>query len=268
MDRKAVFFDADGTLYDIQKGVPDSTREAVARLREKGHLAFLCTGRSRSFVLDELESMRFDGIIAACGTYLEQNGTRLFSKEPDPETAWKSVEILRAHGMVPVMEGPDYMYFDKEEYTKEVDWFADLVERQLGDRYRPIHGNERSMKINKISAKVRPGSDPDEACRELADWYDPIRHFEGMAGGTVELVPKGFSKAVGIEAMCRIQGIDWKDTVIFGDSNNDLSMFQYAAVKVAMGNAPEKIKGLADYITDDMFHRGIENGLRGLGLLG
>ncbi|MFR6334025.1 MAG: hypothetical protein ACLUOI_38090, partial [Eisenbergiella sp.] len=185
MDRKACFL-MRTEHYMIFRRECLTAREAVARLRRRAiwpswHRA------GRSFVLDELESMRFDGIIAACGTYLEQNGTRLFSKEPDPETAWKSVEILRAHGMVPVMEGPDYMYFDKEEYTKEVDWFADLVERQLGDRYRPIHGNERSMKINKISAKVRPGSDPDEACRELADWYDPIRHFEGMAGGTVEL---------------------------------------------------------------------------------
>ena len=58
-----------------------------------------------------------------------------------------------------------------------------------------------------------------------------------------------------------------EDTIIFGDSNNDLAMFEYAAVKVAMGNGSEKIKALADYITQDMFHYGIRNGLEYLGLI-
>ena len=44
-------------------------------------------------------------------------------------------------------------------------------------------------------------------------------------------------------------------------------MFKYAAVKVAMGNGSEKIKALADYITQDMFHYGIRNGLEYLGLI-
>ena len=44
-------------------------------------------------------------------------------------------------------------------------------------------------------------------------------------------------------------------------------MFEYAAVKVAMGNGSEKIKALADYITQDMFHYGIRNGLEYLKLI-
>ena len=61
--------------------------------------------------------------------------------------------------------------------------------------------------------------------------------------------------------MCRSFGIEWEDTVVFGDSNNDLSMFEYAATKVAMGNGSPKIRELADYVTTDMFHYGIQNGL-------
>jgi Cof subfamily protein (haloacid dehalogenase superfamily) len=267
MDRKAVFFDADGTLYDIREGVPESAREALIRLREKGHLAFLCTGRSRSFVLEDLESLPLDGMIAACGTYGEYQGERLFSEGPSPEEAWRSVEILRAHGMIPVLEGPEYMYYDKEEYNGDVDWFADLIGRQLGDRYRPIRGNEGRLRINKISTKVRPGSDPEGAFRELGDLYEAISHSEGMAGGTIELVPRGFSKATGIRDICKRLGISREATVVFGDSNNDLSMFRYAQVRVAMGNATEKIRELADYVTADIFDQGIAKGLAAIGLL-
>ena len=83
----------------------------------------------------------------------------------------------------------------------------------------------------------------------------------------IELVPKGFNKAVGISAVCRLFDVPWEDTIVFGDSNNDLAMFEYAAVKVAMGNGSEKIKALADYITQDMFHYGIRNGLEYLKLI-
>ena len=50
MSRKAVFFDADGTVCDMKKGVPDSALEAIRALVNNGHEAWLCTGRSRAFV--------------------------------------------------------------------------------------------------------------------------------------------------------------------------------------------------------------------------
>ena len=76
------------------------------------------------------------------------------------------------------------------------------------------------------------GCDAEAACRELSKYYDIIRHESGsgIAGTTIELVPKGFNKAVGISAVCRLFDIPWEDTIVFGDSNNDLAMFEYAAV--------------------------------------
>ena len=269
MNRKAVFFDADGTLCDMEKGVPQSTKEALKKLRENGHDAWLCTGRSRAFVSRYLEELPFTGMISACGATIEKDGERLFNTEMPPEVAKKSVEILRRYGLVPVMEGADFMYYDKDEYNTDVNWYTDLITESLGSKWRPIRGNEDCMRINKISAKMIKGCDSEAACRELSEYYDIIRHESGsgIAGTTIELVPRGFNKAVGISAVCRLFDIPWEDTIVFGDSNNDLSMFEYAAVKVAMGNGSEKIKALADYITQDMFHYGIRNGLEYLKLI-
>ena len=267
--KKAVFFDADGTLCDMEKGVPQSTKEALKKLRENGHDAWLCTGRSRAFVSWYLEELPFTGMISACGATIEKDGERLFNKEMPPEVAKKSVEILRRYGLVPVMEGADFMYYDKDEYNTDVNWYTDLITESLGPKWRPIRGNEDCMRINKISAKMIKGCDAEAACRELSEYYDIIRHESGsgIAGTTIELVPKGFNKAVGISAVCRLFDVPWEDTIVFGDSNNDLAMFEYAAVKVAMGNGSEKIKALADHITQDMFHYGIRNGLEYLKLI-
>ena len=73
MNRKAVFFDADGTLCDMEKGVPQSTKEALKKLRENGHDAWLCTGRSRAFVSRYLEELPFTGMISACGATIERD---------------------------------------------------------------------------------------------------------------------------------------------------------------------------------------------------
>lgn len=268
MSKKAVFFDADGTICDIKKGVPKSTVEALSALAANGHGAWLCTGRSRAFVPGYLEQIPFTGMISACGATIEKDGVRLFNKEMPPEVARHSVEVLRRYGLVPVMEGADYMYYDKEEYNSSVNWYCDLITEALGPKWKPIRGNEDCMRINKISAKMLEGCDAAAACRELSVYYDIIRHESGsFAGTTIEMVPKGCNKAVGIAAVCRIFDIPWKDTVVFGDSNNDLSMFEYAATKVAMGNGSKRIKELADYVTTDMFHCGIQNGLTKLGLI-
>ena len=231
MDKKAVFFDADGTVCDIKKGVPESAIEAIRRLVNNGHEAWLCTGRSRAFVPWYLEQIPFTGMISACGATIEKNGQRLFNKEMPEEVAEKSVEILRRYGLVPVMEGADFMYYDMEEYTTEVNWYRDLITEALGDKWKPIRGNEKQMHINKISAKMQEGCDDEKACRELSEYYDVIRHENNsFVGTTIEFVPKGYNKAVGIAAVCRIFDIPWENTVVFGDSNNDLSMFEYAAV--------------------------------------
>ena len=68
----------------------------------------------------------------------------------------------------------------------------------------------------------------------------------------VELLPKYTDKGVAVDKLVKYMDITKERVMCVGDSNNDLSMFEYAAIKVAMGNGSPKIKALADYITADM----------------
>ncbi len=88
--KKAVFFDADGTICDIEKGTPASAVEAITKLVKNGHQAWLCTGRSRAFVrLSGTDP--FKGMISACGCTIEKMA-RLLTREMTTEAAWHSVE--------------------------------------------------------------------------------------------------------------------------------------------------------------------------------
>ena len=108
MKRKNIFFDADGTILDIEKGVPADTADALFQLKQNGHRIFLCTGRGRSYITSGVEKIGFDGMITNLGAYMEYHGKELFRREIDPETARKTLEILRANRFVPVLEGVEY----------------------------------------------------------------------------------------------------------------------------------------------------------------
>lgn len=88
------------------------------------------------------------------------------------------------------------------------------------------------------------GCDAEAACRELSEYYDIIRHESGsgIAGTTIELVPKGLTRQWGSRQCADSLIFRGRIPLCLGDSNNDLAMFEYAAVKVAMGNGSEKIK--------------------------
>ena len=71
---------------------------------------------------------------------LRKMAKRLFNKEMTTEEAWHSVEVLRKYGMIPVMEGADWMYYDKDEYNTDINWYADLITKALGGKWRPVKG--------------------------------------------------------------------------------------------------------------------------------
>ena len=226
---KCLFFDADGTILDIVKGTPEDTKLALQQLRKNGHKTFICTGRSNAFIPEYLmKEIGFDGLIANLGAYIEYNGTRVFEREMPTDLAWNTVEIIKANGFIPVLEGNDYMYYNLDEYTSDIDWFADLITQELGDY---------------------------------------IIHSGSCVGSTIEFVMKGCSKGLAISVMSNVLGYEKRDVIAFGDSNNDLPMFQAAGFKVAMGNGSKDLKSQADYVTGALEDGGIRQALEYLNLI-
>lgn len=261
MDRKAVFFDIDGTLWDEKGWIPDSTREAIRLLRERGHYAFICTGRASSFIRDEnLLSLGFDGILAGCGTYAEYHGQTLFYKRMEQELIGRTLEILREHRIPTIFEGRHHLYMDVEEFAQ--DPYALHVKEVLGDDAYPVTGHETDMEISKFSCSTR-GVAYEEACRRLEADFTVMLHPENC----FECVPKGYSKATGIREVCRQLGIAHPDTYAFGDSVNDVEMLTYAAHGIAMGNGGQVAKAAADYVTAPLDRDGIYHGLQHYGLI-
>ncbi len=278
--RKILFFDIDGTLWTMGGHIPESTREAIWRVRENGHLVFINSGRSRGYIRDpKLFSLGLDGIVSGCGTMIEANalcrGTAerredispdindeniIFYRKISDEESVRVVDTVRKYRMKPILEGKDYLYMDLDEFAG--DRYAEYVSLQMGDALLPISGNRGKWEISKLSCDMKDAD--KEACfAELRDTYSMIIHNEAV----VEMVPKGFDKGTGIREVCELLDTDIMDTYAFGDSMNDLEMIETAGCGVVMGGGADAVKAKADYVTKDLREDGIYYACRELGLL-
>jgi Cof subfamily protein (haloacid dehalogenase superfamily) len=83
----------------------------------------------------------------------------------------------------------------------------------------------------------------------------------------IDIIPKGGGKSAGMQVFLDKYGLERSETMAFGDGENDIDMLKFAGIGVAMGNAKDSVKAVADYITDSVDEHGIENALRHFGLI-
>lgn len=258
--RKAVFFDIDGTLWNEEMQIPQSTIEAVRTLREKGNLAFICSGRSRANIqTKELLEIGFDGVVAACGTHIDFHGGKAYEQLLTQKQVMHALKVLEKHNMRAVLEGPEYIYVEEDAFLD--DPYVIHLREELGEHVKGIAEN-MVYEINKLSATLN-GADLEIVAADLGEDFVIINH----GGGLVEIQPNGHSKATGIVRVCEMFGIDRADTYAFGDSANDLEMLSYVAHGVAMGNGTKEAKQAAEYVTTDIMADGIMLGLKHYGLI-
>lgn len=259
--KNAVFFDIDGTILDKSGLIPQSTIEAITELRKNGTYAFLSSGRTRSFIRNQqLLGMGFDGILAGCGTYVEFKEQVLYQKLLDQSVLQQTVAILKANHMPLVLEGPEYLFLDKVDF--EGDPFLDYLESEMGNDLLPILNNEQNWLCNKISVNVVK-ENMNQVLKTVEKDYEVLIH----GGEFMELVPKGYTKASGIEYICNYLGIDREHTFALGDSRNDVEMLQYVKNGIAMGNGTTEAFEAADFITKPLLEDGVAHALQHFGLI-
>ena len=259
---KYVFFDIDGTLWDETAIIPQSTKTAIKKLQENGHKALICTGRARGNVRDkQFEEIGFDGVIASCGNHVELNGEILYERILPFETVKKIYDITREYQMPIVMEGPKEQWLD--ECGFEDDIYIQYMINELKESALPLRECTNDIRINKFSGLISQKTNYEAIKQSLEAEFDFLEH----GGGVVEVVPKGTSKATGIEWLCNHLEIANEHTYAIGDSVNDLDMLQFVGHGIAMGNGTDAVKEISEYVTTDVKEDGIWNALKHYGLI-
>ncbi|MGP4000014.1 HAD family hydrolase [Streptomyces sp. 8N706] len=239
--------DLDGTLLRADDTISHRSREALAAVTAAGAAHIIVTGRAVPWVRHILDDLGYRGL-AVCGqggqVYHAGEHRLLTSVTLDRQLAGLALAKIEAE------TGPLALAASRDGLEGEV---------LVGPGYRvqegplPVTSYEDpaelwSAPLNKLYLQ-HPDLDDDELARVA---LAVAGHLVGvtMAGeGIVELLPLGLTKATGLSLAARRLGMKAADTIAFGDMPNDIPMFGWAAHGVAMANAHDELKAVADEIT-------------------
>lgn len=252
---KAVFFDVDGTLLSHkQKDVPQSARCALDRLAQLHVDRVVATGRHETELkILPVKDIDFDAYITLNGQLCFDAAGNIFYDNPLPEVD----EILRLfyEKQIPVMlvekEGM-YINFINEDVRLS----HEAISTPL-PAVRDYTGNTLYQAIFYVDREKQAQITRNLKNVEITRWHECA----------VDVVAQGGSKVTGIERYIALKGYDREEIAAFGDGENDMEMLRYAGHGIAMGNADDAVKSVADHVTAHIDEDGIANGLRGLGLV-
>ncbi len=158
-ERKIVFFDVDGTIYEINRGTPDSTREALEKLKAQGHIPILCTGRPKASMFPEVLDLNFPGMICGAGTYIEYEGRVLRNLLLPGELLLQEVPRLEKIGCCVVLEGPEYLSCRMNEETFRLFSIVERLKKEYPERLKEM--DLLTDRVSKLTVKI-----PDMAAFE------------------------------------------------------------------------------------------------------
>lgn len=254
--RKYLFFDIDGTICVGTPGkqyIPDSTREALERLRKAGHFLSIATGRSEAMARDHMRNLGFHNMVSDGGYGITINDELKDIRPLDYEACLALIEECKAKGFdwgiqidnSKVRLVPSERFMD---YTHDVYMQTRVIEGLNPHDYKDIY------KVYIVCFE------PDEEKIDMLKQMPWARYHKEY------IYVEPADKAYGIKKMVDAQGGDYSDVVVFGDGKNDLSMFIPEWTSVAMGNAIDELKERATFVTDNAADDGIWNACERLGL--
>ncbi|HEL1614154.1 TPA: HAD family hydrolase [Streptococcus suis] len=278
--RKIIFLDVDGTLVDYHNRIPESAIRAIRQARENGHLVYVCTGRSRAEMQPELWEIGLDGMIGGNGSYVEHQDQVIMHQLLSEEDSRAIVDWLHERGLEFYLESNNGLFASENfrERARETlriysmnkgKTAEEVADQEVEDVIHGLifDGQLYRNDLNKVSFVLDSYQDHLDSKQAFPQLVANTWGGRGESALFGDLGVKDIDKAHAISVLLDHLGASQADTIAFGDAKIDISMLDYCAVGVAMGNGGAEILAMADMITDDVEEDGLYNAFEKLGLL-
>ncbi|MDR0924980.1 MAG: Cof-type HAD-IIB family hydrolase [Hungatella sp.] len=261
--RKALFFDIDGTLLsEVNRNVPESAKVALDQARKNDHLVFINSGRTYCLIGSIKKLVQVDGYCCGCGTRIVAGDQVLFSAAIPHERGLEIKGIIQEYDLDGVLEGTESCYFKKGiSRLPQVERMKETIERE--GNLSPYSWEDDCYDFDKFCVFADEKSDLKGFSRALGLDFEIIDRGSGF----YECIPSQYSKATAIELVLKHYGIALEDAYVFGDSTNDLSMFEYAKNCILMGHHSVELEPYATFYTKNVEDDGVAYAMKKLGLV-
>ncbi|OJG83213.1 HAD superfamily hydrolase [Enterococcus ratti] len=276
---KAIFFDIDGTLVNNQSKALDSTKYAISCARKNGILCGVATGRSPVRIKEVTDELELDMHVVYNGQLVRVAERTIVDRPFDPIVLTKIVKFADENHRQIVFGGKDQlagsttMMLGQSIFIKRlVSFFPKKFPVRLLKKGLQIFSPHRQKKRYEALAIL---NEPIYQCillsqeseQEKLEKIFPECSFQRSNAYTVDIIPKGGSKLLGITDFAQKMGLEMSEIMAFGDHYNDIEMLKGVGIGVAMGNAQSKVKLAADFVTSTNEKNGIYEGLKHFGLI-
>ena len=254
---KLVASDVDGTIITSQERILPQVRDVIVRAVQAGTEVALATGRPHRWIFPVLDQLPIRPVcVTANGAvvYDSANDQVIASHTLAPDTMTEVLDLAKeafhgVGGVAVACERVGRSAFDPEEemFVVAPDFLNTWEEQGFGvlPEYEVISEPAVKMLLR------HEGLSAPEMFDILAPFLDPdVAHVTfSMNEGLLEVAAPGVTKALGVSTLATMHGIDQSEVIAFGDMPNDIEMLAWAGIGVAMGNARDSVKDVADFVT-------------------
>ncbi len=259
----AIFFDIDGTLVDERAGIfkpTAKTIEAIEKLKEKGYLIGVDTGRGRRYVPDL--GVDFDCYITCNGTVCEVNGKEIFNDYIEQKELDELVEFMEENDIGYAFDTAERCYVQEEAQESFRKWLG-VFNIDMDKCFEPLTKTD-GLKVNKVLAAFKSEEQLKAMQEKIGSRFNVLRHHKNLSA---DVGKYGMNKARGILEVINYLDIKLENTYAFGDDGNDYEMIRDVGFGVAMTPHIPALAEVADYITGSVEDEGIYNALKHIGLI-
>ncbi len=258
--------DIDGTILDINNRISDIDKQALKEVVDSGTLVALSTGRVVQASLRFLKQLELDGY------HMFFDGALVYSPEKDEEVY---VDPINADIIGEMIEFSRLVQLDFDLYSithffaERESWATDIrrdffkLDATITD-FKEIQHKERFIKGTLVVSSV-------EEKRKARDFVD---HFKNKLNFSwtktpaypdvdfINIIASDVSKGKALKALTSFMGISLDEVAAIGDGMNDIPLLTSSGLAIAMANAPDEVKAIADHVTSDVDHQGVAEAVR------
>jgi Cof subfamily protein (haloacid dehalogenase superfamily) len=253
---KLICIDLDGTLLNSKKHISSENSVAIRAAINKGVNIVLCSGRIFAGAKAYARLLDIKGPLISCnGALIKDIETEaiIYSNYMKKSDCQKIIDIFHKYKIYFHAYIDDTLYTEKLEYSSLFYWnknkelpLNDKVDIKLVKDIRDVI-IDKEMSVLKLVA-ISESSVVLSECRNEVSEITSV-YVTSSDTKNFEVMNSGVNKGNAIRIIAEKLNISKSETIAIGDNENDLKMFHFAGIKVAMGNAEVCVKEMADYIT-------------------
>lgn len=260
-DIKVIIMDVDGTLTNSEKKITEKTKNALIRVQEEGVILVLASGRPTSGLMDYARELKMD---KHHGLLVSFNGAKviecktnklLFNEAMSVREGQAVLEHMKKFDVKAMIDKDDYLFVN-DVYNCYVQYkdkpFNVIQYESRGGKFKLCEKDDLAAFADYPLNKILTAGDPEYLKENYEEMMEPFKdNLSCMFTGPFyfEFTAKGIDKAKALDTVLIPMGYKKEEMIAFGDGHNDASMIKYAGIGIAMANAVEDLKEIADEVT-------------------